>query len=76
MTELRFLGNMLSLKQSTWRRLASYPILNFLLHKTEYFNDFVTVVNQVQIDFQELQQLPLTTKIVLHLCKSLYDLNY
>lgn len=42
-TELRFLGNCPRRKQSTWSRFASYPILNFLLHNTEYFKDFLTM---------------------------------
>ena len=47
MTELKFLGNRANLKQSTWSKLASYPILNFLLHNTEYFNDFFTILNAI-----------------------------
>ena len=44
-TELKFLGNWPSLKQSTWSKLASYPILNFLLQSTEYLSDFLTIAS-------------------------------
>ena len=42
-TELKFLGNMLIRKQSTCNKFANSPIVNFLLHKTEYFIVFFTI---------------------------------
>ena len=42
-TVLKFLGKLANRKQSTCKRFANYPILNFLLHNTEYFKHFLTI---------------------------------
>jgi hypothetical protein len=44
-TVLKFLGKLANRKQSTCKRFANYPILNFLLHNTEYFKHFLTIAN-------------------------------
>lgn len=44
-TELKFLGKCNSLAQSTCSRFASYPILNFLLQRTEKLSALLTIPN-------------------------------